>query len=437
MIRSNKQAVQNRRVVLGLTLVFAAIVPHRYLILPEFQSLFQPVFPLLFRFLPVVVIFALAAEWILREGVHSVLRGAASSPAAIWLACLLLSGILSVWNAPNPAFSLARTLYYFLPGILCYFVFLRFGGDEHGVKWLVTVVFCAGAVIGLYGIAEFFAGKNFLFRETFSVQNPLYRQFAHTGYVWRISATIGHPVYTGTFLMMCLPFGFFHYVSAGSWKGKTLSALGTSAVTVALFLTFTRGAWIGALVSLFFFLRRRPEVYKLLILIVLLGSIVVFARPNRTFQVLKSRNPWEDVGKLQGFGFRLMSYKHSSVAIERHPLFGIGSGNYRYLPLSHGEKSDTPDNMYLRVQAENGLFGLASLVGVLVVILRNSLAGSRRKGIPGVLSSAFCASFIGFYIDLLTCDALYFPLTRMTFWGLAGLEMGLSSPEREETEEIV
>ena len=41
------------------------------------------------------------------------------------------------------------------------------------------------------------------------------------------------------------------------------------------------------------------------------------------------------------------------------------------------------------------------------------------------LARAIVASVGGFMVDMLTCDALYFPLTRLTFWILVGVGMVL------------
>ena len=50
---------------------------------------------------------------------------------------------------------------------------------------------------------------------------------------------------------------------------------------------------------------------------------------------------------------------------------------------------------------------------------------------------AFIAAFIGFYVNMLSCSALYFPVTRIVFWIMAGVAVATlvhgekESPERE------
>ena len=40
---------------------------------------------------------------------------------------------------------------------------------------------------------------------------------------------------------------------------------------------------------------------------------------------------------------------------------------------------------------------------------------------------AFMASFVGFFVDMVTTDALAFPTTRIAFWIFAGVAMAVSS----------
>lgn len=435
MIRPKPLARLDPRFALVFIFVFTALIPHRYLVLPGSDSAFDYIL-LLIRFLPVAVISLLIASCVFREGLPSVLRSMAASPGAIWLACLVVSGTISIWNATNPAFSFTRTLYYFPSGILLYFLFLHHLRKESEILSFSLVIFFSGVAVGVYGILEFFIERNILFEAIFTADNPLYYQLAQSGYKWRILSTIGHPVYAGTFLMVCLPLGLYHYVVAPSLKAKSLWSLGIAVVMITLFLTFTRGAWIGALASLFFVLRRHSRVYKLLILIILVGSVGIFVQWDRMLPILRTRNPWNEVGREDAFGFRVLAYWHASKVVEKQPLFGMGTGNYRYLPRNRGEQSDTPDNMYLRILAENGLFGLVSLVAVFAFVLRACLVGSRKVGASGDLSWAFGAGFVGFYIDMLTCDALYFPTTRILFWSLAGLGVGLSNIETEDKQRI-
>jgi len=117
----------------------------------------------------------------------------------------------------------------------------------------------------------------------------------------------------------------------------------------------------------------------------------------------------------------------------RYPLLGVGTGMYRFKAYVLGRTVvwpptlDTPDNMYLLWLAEHGALGL--FAGVLLLVrlfslLRNPALTTEDRD----LAVAFAAGFAGFCVDMLTCSALYFPVTRMMFWMAAGLSVAATHP---------
>ena len=77
--------------------------------------------------------------------------------------------------------------------------------------------------------------------------------------------------------------------------------------------------------------------------------------------------------------------------------------------------------MYLLWISEHGVLGLFTAIlffTQLFLFLSHQASVEKNKR---ELLLALQASIIGFCIDLLTCSALHFPATRITFWILAGL----------------
>ena len=123
-------------------------------------------------------------------------------------------------------------------------------------------------------------------------------------------------------------------------------------------------------------------------------------------------------------------------------LFGTGLGTYGYWARPLGSRLDTPDNMYLLMLAERGMAGLVSAGGVLSLVLllvtreNGAVLSYRRMAVTDrAVKEGFQGSFIAFSVNLLTWDALAFPVTRIVFWVLCGLAIayfrGLPSGEGE------
>jgi len=145
---------------------------------------------------------------------------------------------------------------------------------------------------------------------------------------------------------------------------------------------------------------------------------------------------------------RLASYYYSTAIWMTAPLMGHGIGSYRHHSKPMGSDNDTPDNMYLLILAEQGVFGLAVRLYLIVLLIQNMykiypqnkiekykkdngytllnwadlLGYIKYDGlVQGQLNRAFIAGLLGFCVNMLTWDALYFPLTRIQFWVIAGL----------------
>ena len=402
--------------------VFVSFVPHRYL--PAPKGGVSGVLVGAMRLLPAACAAGSFLLWFLvRRGRLRELLRTSLFPELLALLLIALAGGL---GAPNTLFSFSRAIYYSITGGLIYFLSVRAFDTTRRISGFLSLAVTSAALVSLYGIAEFLAGRNPLFHSVFASGNTFYARFALKEYAHRIYATVGHPVFLGAYLAMLLPLAFFLLLNAERTRTRLLAQAGAGVIAVALFLTFSRGAWVACAAALTLYPRRKrwkvcgvPLVFAGLVLAVLL-----IAGWGRMAEILRTRNPYPQYVEGIRSNSRAMAYRHATEVLAEHPLFGIGTGNYRYLPQRQGY--GTPDNMYLRVLVENGIFGLACMILLFHRVLRSLFRCARERGSQGRrgdLAWAFLASFVAFFIDMLTCDALYFPLTRITFWMLAGVAM--------------
>ncbi len=131
--------------------------------------------------------------------------------------------------------------------------------------------------------------------------------------------------------------------------------------------------------------------------------------------------------------------------IQRRPFFGVGWGQYLRADLAISRdpgvrKSmpgivapiQTPGNLFVVVFTETGVVGLTLLVGVFVLLWRQSVFLYRR--LPRTANSMLCPAFVvlfwvalvNYLTDASFVDPLWEPFGNGLFWAMAGLLVGFN-----------
>lgn len=407
------------RVGLGLLFVYVSLVPHRYLFA---DGLFANGLSAMPAFAGVAFFM-----WCLWSGELWRELGRPEGRAVAGWQILLVVG---AFGAVSPTLALSRSVYYFLTGVLYCFVVLHVFTTPRSLRSLLYVMFGAAVVVALYGLYEFWTESNPLWGSHFVFENPRYNRFAMNDaslFGHRIRSTVGHPVYTAAYLLMFLPLGaVLAWHQQGVWR--IVSALGVAATTCALFLTFSRGAWISALmVGLWSVRRRFIRIIGLAGVLALLAAGAVLG-PDRIVETVAERlTPSEFLGQRN----RFRAYTQVTDMVLDRPLLGIGMAHYRSLGHLYKDYDDTPDNNHLRMLAENGIAGLSAFIVLMGTVLVRVWQGSEAfraagHGLEQRLCTAVLMGLSAFLIDMVTCDGLYFPLTRISFWTLCGCGLALA-----------
>ena len=420
----------------GLLLATVALVPYRYLVLPDFiPGFFQSLVHYAPAFLSVLLV--LSWGWWRRDTLRETLS---ALPLCIPVAVLFLAGVMSSLGAEKPLLSLSKTVYYFLTGGLLFVVVADLCASiKRPQIGLYLFVFTA-YLVALYGIVEFVVGRNPVYHGVFSVENEMYlRLIPDPWFGRRVVSTIGHPVVLGAYLVLVIPLSLSLLFNARQRLLQAVFLLGSGSLLGALGLTFSRGAWLAVLVGLGVYLKLRKTRHLLLLPLVLgLALVAVLGLSEDLAQIVMERlqDAYENYILDFASTTRGQSYGHVAAITGANPLMGLGTGMYRFaaydlrrtmeIPTPLGVL-DTPDNMYLMWLAENGALGLgagafflASLFGLLRRAIQVENDADRKE-----LARAFIAAFAGFCVDMLTCDALYFHVTRVVFWMVAGVAVAL------------
>jgi hypothetical protein len=429
----------------SLLIIFVPLVPFRYLVLPNSIPL---VIQTSIRYMPTAVCLVLSCLWMWRSR-RDLVTTIGSTPLGWPVVALLATGLFSSMGAKQPVMSVAKTVYYFVSGGMLYLLTVNLVKGELKRGWtLLCCLLATGCAVSVYGILEFAAGVHLAYGSVFAPENVFYqRLIPDPWFARRIVATIGHPVVLGSYLLILLPLslsaalGSYYRWQQTAWAAVALILL------MGLVLTFTRGAWLAAGASLgtLLLLRGRRYVLALPVALLLVGGIamsvggiaeVVLERVGDTYHYYILNFASTTRGAAYGFVV---------VIASRFPALGLGTGMYRFtaydlrieldIPTPLGVL-DTPDNMYLMWLADNGVVGLIAAAYVLALLFRTFwLAGKCVGDVgPRCLAHGFFAALVGMCVQMLTVDALYFPVIRIVFWILVGLGVGMLAPRRQVTE---
>src|SRR5262245_28370153 len=275
-------------------------------------------------------------------------------PLAIYALLTLVSAVLS--TDPTTSVIDSRQLVLFLLVPLTYDLITSEWAD-----YAATAIMSAGAVSGLVGIGQY--------------------AILHYNLDQRPHGTLGmYMTYSGlTMLIVCLAVAQVLFAR----NGRTWAALVVPALAVALAVTFSRNAWIGACsaVAVLFLLKD----FRLLVILPLIGAVFLLTAPGdiqqRFFSIF-------DSGNLSNRD-RLAMLEAGGRIVRDHPLTGV-SPDMVLRAYPHYRTSDAVlempphlHNVPVQVAAERGLPAMAVwlwFVAVAAIDLKRLFdsAGNRR-----------------------------------------------------------
>lgn len=171
----------------------------------------------------------------------------------------------------------------------------------------------------------------------------------------RAFSVVDSPNRLASYLILALPIPFIYFFDAKELPKKIIAMVSVFIMTVGLFLTFSRGGWIGGFGAMFLgFGFIKPLISLLLIVLV---SFVVVTVPSFRLRILSLFSPIYFNKSLTGLG-RLFKWKYATMNGMEHPLFGTGLGTYGSVSASKYGISFLLDGTYISVFAETGFMGL-------------------------------------------------------------------------------
>ncbi|MBI5221625.1 MAG: O-antigen ligase family protein [Candidatus Magasanikbacteria bacterium] len=245
----------------------------------------------------------------------------------------------------------------------------------------ISLFVWSGAILpSILGIYQFFS-QSVLANKWLGLaaQNPFTVGVSVVEYLderWlRAYGSFGSPNALGIYLSVIFLLGVILILKTKHQKTRILLLIGQLIIVVALFFSFSRGAYLGAFFGLIILVwqnRKNILFFQQFGLYVLLGAILLFA----FFQPLFVRVNLSNRLEAKSIFERMTQWQDFKIIFTDHPLFGVGPGNYPVaLQSLHPQFSanyfSPIHNIYLFFLGQFGLVGLLFVICGVYYLYKN------------------------------------------------------------------
>jgi len=299
--------------------------------------------------------------------------------------------------------------------------------DARGVSWSLLV-------------SGYFIGAAAILQSAFGLLGGGYFREGTNGPI-RADVTLANPDFLGIFLAMLIPIAVAKMISRRPGTTRILSANLVVVLALGLLATFTRAAWIGAIVGVIVVLalrRGRFHLWPVLISVALVvagfGVLagVVASRPSNApggfgnalvarIVSISNLNAGTEASRLKTWGDTL-------PLIASRPILGWGPDTFglvypQYQSVNkNGTLWDKPHQDALGVAASQGILGLLAYIWILVAFARAFWRGRTLRG-----AVALFAGLVAYEVSI-QADFSWIP-TSLPFWLLAAAAIVTWAPD--------
>jgi putative inorganic carbon (HCO3(-)) transporter len=266
------------------------------------------------------------------------------------------------------------------------------------------------------------------------------------GELYRLASFFGDPNTFAAFLSASVPFALFGATGLRTTRNRRIALAVAFVLVLALWLSFSRGGWLGAVVGLgtaaLIVDHRALRIGALVVVVALLVALVM---PRNVLCSECEDRPdligstFGRVGTVGGGGdLRVLFILNGLPIVADHPALGVGPGMYggaaadifdtpvyaRYGTdeLFVNPTQRTVDDFWLHLLVESGLFGLLAYLAMVAAALRPILRRARGlPGLRGVALAGISGAVIGLAVNALTTMLLEANSVAFLFWFLLGI----------------
>jgi len=301
-----------------------------------------------------------------------------------------------------------QTIFHRIEGLLLIFVIFELAKKQYNnITIYLTSLWLGGVAQGILGIWQFFTQNVFASKWLGLASHSAFEGGANViefaGGRWlRAYGSLGGANPLGIYLAVALVVGLFFFfktkkqyslplLNATARQGNIAILVGQSLIFVGLLLTFSRGAWLAALVgilSFVFFIGK--ENFKKLLPILGMFVTVILIIVGLLWPLFSTRFGFSVRLEQQSVIERVSQISDWQQIFHGNWLWGVGSGNYTFAlfqlhPSLPYWQLQPVHNAYLLILAENGVVVLLCCFVVMLLWFR-WLYKNNRLFLPVVLT---------------------------------------------------
>jgi len=257
----------------------------------------------------------------------------------------------------------------------------------------------------------------------------------------RFQGSLGNTAYVGTYLLFSLFYVFYLLNIKSSKKRKVLLWSLVPVFLIFLWLTQTRGPFLGLgfglLVFLLFLIFRSAGAYRrvgvfLFIIVIVFGGVLFQIRDTPIMKKLAFSRFFNITFSNLSTQSRFWSWQSALKGWQERPLLGWGPENFsrvfdKYFDTRHfvpGVPSDTwydrAHSVFFDYLTETGILGLLSYLGIFVVFYIEFFRHGSRFGIPLVAAALVFSMPVAYLVQgLVIFDVLPIYLNLFLFLAFA------------------
>jgi O-antigen ligase len=216
---------------------------------------------------------------------------------------------------------------------------------------------------------------------------------------------------------------FFTGLGHFFYKKKIWVGAGLLLTLIATIFSFSRGAYLGLLAGIFFFvimILKRSKVSKkaiagigaILILIAVFNSGAIFQRLASSFNLKEGSN-----------AERYKNWTEAVDIIRDYPLGGVGLGNYARAvdPSSADRSSIYAHNLFLDIAAETGILNAVAFLFLIIFSIWRNIKNNN------IISLGLASGLVAFFIHSMFDTALWSPQVMVVFLTIVAIGLNVSS----------
>jgi O-Antigen ligase len=309
-----------------------------------------------------------------------------------------------------------------------------------GVDWrfVLRLVLGVSTLVAILGIVQYFLPKDFLTHFGYSLQRGVRPAFFidDRPNLPRIISTLRDPNSLGAYLIVPITALSALLVQLKNRNQRLIVAGMLGLQLLALFLTFSRSAWLAAALSMVLVMLMQYRLWlvrmgtrywpAIAVLVVLFAGGLFAGRHSYVIHGLLSHNTGKPQAQYDSNGFHREFAKRGLEGIVHQPL-GHGPGTAGLASIQNPKGSFLTENYYLQIGYEVGVLGLLLFVAVQVLVYVQ-LWRRRHDRLAAIL----LASFWAYVLTSMLLHTWSNEAIAAQWWILAGLLLAVPARQRAQ-----